>query len=133
MAKNKKKCDLCGEDIDFQNEVKRLQDLIARTKVNKQWAEPVERQLKQMVFLETLLKERLEDKGHHDKAKCEHTELINGRKEIKSLKSLLNEWKDAWYQLREIIGDLWWNHPAIDKDESRAYYQAAQAALKDKE
>ncbi len=44
--------------------------------------------------------------------------------EVKKLRQSLTEWKDAWFQLREIIGNLWWHHPAIDNDEQRRYYQA---------
>lgn len=66
----------------------------------------------------------------HDVAKCEKTELLKGRKEIKRLKASIDSWKDAWYQGREIIGRLWWYHPAIDSDAQRAYYAAAQAAMR---
>lgn len=66
----------------------------------------------------------------HDLAKCEHTELLKGRKEIKKLKAAIDFWKDGWYECRSIIGWLWWHHPAIDNDEKRAYYAAAQAAFK---
>jgi hypothetical protein len=60
----------------------------------------------------------------HDQAKCEKTELLNGRQQISKLKKSIEEWKDAWYQLRDIIGKLWWYHPAIDSEHARAYYQA---------
>jgi hypothetical protein len=65
--------------------------------------------------------EALEDV--HDLALCEKTELIKGRLEIKKLKASVNSWKDAWYQAREIIGNLWWHHPAITNDNERSYYQ----------
>jgi len=55
--------------------------------------------------------------------RCEKLELIRARKEIAILKDSVLSWKDAWFHLREIIGNLWWHHPAIDNDESRAYYQ----------
>ena len=60
----------------------------------------------------------------HDLVKCEHTELLKGRVESKKLKQSVEFWKDAWYEGRDIIGWLWWHHPAIDNDEQRAYYQA---------
>jgi hypothetical protein len=59
----------------------------------------------------------------HDPVQCEKTELLRGRLEIKKLKKSVDEWKDAWFHLREIIGKLWWHHPAIDNDSERAYYQ----------
>lgn len=67
----------------------------------------------------------LEDNpADHDVAKCEKTELLKGRSTITKLKKNLDEWKDAWFQLREIIGNLWWHHPALDNDEKLVYYQA---------
>jgi hypothetical protein len=59
----------------------------------------------------------------HDLVLCEKTELLKGRATIKRLNESIRSWKDAWFQLREIIGWLWWHHPAIDSDERRAYYQ----------
>jgi hypothetical protein len=67
----------------------------------------------------------------HDVAKCENTELLKGRLTIKTLKDSVNSWKDAWFHLREIIGNLWWHHPAIDDDAQRAYYQAHLSFLKE--
>lgn len=68
--------------------------------------------------------EELEDApAVHDVAKCENTELLKGRETIKKLKESVSSWKDAWFHLREIIGNLWWHHPAIDNDEQRVYYQ----------
>ncbi len=64
-----------------------------------------------------------DDPSQHDVAKCEKTELLKGRIKIKQLTESLASWKDAWFYLREIIGNLWWHHPAIDNDEQRAYYQ----------
>ena len=46
------------------------------------------------------------------------------QKEIERLKQEISEWKDAWFHLREIIGWLWWHHPAINDDKQRAYYQS---------
>ncbi len=63
----------------------------------------------------------------HDLAQCEKAELLKGRLEIKRLKESLNGWKDAWFQLREIIGNLWWHHPAIESDKELAYYRQANA------
>lgn len=54
------------------------------------------------------------------------TEVLFLRKETKKLKDSIHEWKygkGGWFELREIIGKLWWHHPAIDDDEKRAYYQ----------
>lgn len=59
----------------------------------------------------------------HDIVRCEKTELLKGRVEIKKLKASVRSWIDAWYQLREIIGNLWWHHPAISNDEQLRYYQ----------
>lgn len=70
--------------------------------------------------------------GHHDKLLCEGRQLIQLRVENKKLKKSLEEWKDAWFHLREIIGKLWWWHPAIDSDEQRAYYQNNQQAIANK-
>lgn len=61
----------------------------------------------------------------HDLAKCENTELLKGRVEIKRLRQAVSDWKDAWYEGRENLGTLWWHHPAITNDEQRAYYQNA--------
>jgi hypothetical protein len=61
----------------------------------------------------------------HDVVTCEKTELLKGRKEIKRLRESVNSWRNAWFECRDIIGKLWWHHPAIDNDEQRAYYQEA--------
>ncbi len=50
----------------------------------------------------------------------------------KKLTEGFGSWKEAWWQLREIIGWLWWHHPAIDDDKQRAYYQANLRALEAK-
>lgn len=52
-----------------------------------------------------------------------YAEQVSLRNEIKKFKKSIEDWKDAWHQLRDIIGNLWWRHPAIDNDERRAYYQ----------
>jgi hypothetical protein len=67
----------------------------------------------------------------HDVVQCEQTELRKGRNTIKVLKQSVNDWKEAWFQLREIIGKLWWYHPAIDNDEERAYYQTTLQRIRD--
>lgn len=58
----------------------------------------------------------------HNQAKCEKTERLKGREEIKKLKQSIVEWKNAWYQQREIIGWLWWYHPGIANGMERLYY-----------
>lgn len=79
--------------------------------------------------------ETLEDApAVHDLAKCEKTELTKGRETIKKLKVSLHEWKygtGGWFELRDIIGNLWWHHPAIDSDEKRAYYQNNLKAIRE--
>jgi hypothetical protein len=62
----------------------------------------------------------------HDVVRCEKTELLKGRIQIKQLKQSLLDWKGAWFQVRDLLGELWWYHPAIDNEERRAYYQACQ-------
>jgi len=77
-----------------------------------------------------LCKEPLEEApAIHDLARCEKVELEKARTEIKCLKQSINDWKDAWYHQRDIMGRLWWHHPAIESDEQRAYYQASQASI----
>ena len=51
----------------------------------------------------------------------------------KKLQEGAGSWKEAWWHLREIIGWLWWHHPAIDDDKQRAYYQANLRALEAKQ
>ena len=76
--------------------------------------------------------ENLEDApAVHDVVICEKTELMKGRKEIKKLKTSIEGWKTAWYQLRTIIGNLYWHHEAIANDGKRAYYQAQQQRTKE--
>jgi hypothetical protein len=59
----------------------------------------------------------------HTEWSCMERELAALRKECVSLKKTIIFWKDAWFECREIIGKLWWHHPAIDNDEQREYYQ----------
>lgn len=70
--------------------------------------------------------------AYHFLDRCEKLELVRAKKEIKTLKESVLSWKDSWFHLREIIGNLWWHHPAIDDDAQRAYYQAAQKRCKEK-
>jgi len=51
----------------------------------------------------------------------------------KKLQEGAGSWKEAWVHLRDIIGWLWWHHPAIDDDKQRAYYQANLRALEAKQ
>lgn len=46
----------------------------------------------------------------HDVALCEKTELLNGRTTIKKLKSSVDDWKDAWFRYRELVGRMAWEH-----------------------
>jgi hypothetical protein len=68
----------------------------------------------------------------HDVAKCENTELLKGRKTIKELRASIEAWKEAWHHYREIVGNLWWYHPAIDSDPQRDYYRNNQKTLSEK-
>jgi hypothetical protein len=66
--------------------------------------------------------------NHHsenDEDLSMRTRLIKAEAEILSLKKAVRFWQDAWHEGRDIIGKLWWHHPAIDNDEQRAYYQEA--------
>lgn len=57
------------------------------------------------------------------------TRLRKLEHENQKLKEAILPWKDAWFHCREIIGWLWWHHPAIDDDKQRAYYQANLRAI----
>ena len=59
----------------------------------------------------------------HGEHVCQVTELLNARREVKRLRESIMDWRGGWFQLREIIGDLWWHHKAIDNREQRTYYQ----------
>lgn len=50
-----------------------------------------------------------------------HVERLNV--ENNKLKDRVKFWNEAWYEVRDLLGNLWWHHPAIDNDEQRAYYQ----------
>lgn len=62
----------------------------------------------------SLCGEPLEDAPEvHDLAKCEKTELVKGRQTIKKLTTSLYDWKygtGGWFELRDIIGRLSWEH-----------------------
>lgn len=73
----------------------------------------------------------------HDEVACIQTQginivnkltkqLLDANAEIKKLKASVNSWKDYVFELRDIIGKLWWEHPAIASDEQRAYYSGQQ-------
>jgi hypothetical protein len=68
--------------------------------------------------------------GKHDVDLCTGRQLLTAQKQVKKLKAEVDAWKDSWFHLREIIGKLWWHHPAIDSDQERAYYQAQLEAIK---
>lgn len=55
--------------------------------------------------------EVLEDEpAVHDVALCEKTERLKGRETIKKLRASVDNWKDAWYHQRSLIGELGWTH-----------------------
>jgi hypothetical protein len=59
----------------------------------------------------------------HDDDLCVGRQFLSAKMEIKKLKASNDAWKEAWFHLREIIGHLWWHHPAITSDNTRVYYQ----------
>jgi hypothetical protein len=69
---------------------------------------------------------RLIERFQEEKWDCSTCILEAGLllRDNQKLKRSVEEWKESWFQLREIIGELWWHHPAIDNDERRLYYQA---------
>ena len=62
----------------------------------------------------------------HPASTCVGVQLFNAQEEIKKLKISVIDWKNAWFALRDIIAKLWWDHPAINNDDQRIYYQAMQ-------
>jgi len=77
-----------------------------------------------------LCEEPLEEPPNiHYKTQCAFKELEKGREKIKRLTQSVADWKNAWFHLREIVGQLWWQHPAIDNDAQHAYYQENQRQL----
>jgi hypothetical protein len=59
----------------------------------------------------------------HDDNLCVGRQLTQAKAEIKKLKASVEDWRDSWFQLRDIIGRLWWHHPALSSEESLKYYQ----------
>lgn len=51
-----------------------------------------------------------EEPAIHDPVVCQETELLKGRNSIKKLKEAIDFWKNGWYDLREVIGRLSWQH-----------------------
>src|SRR5271155_2541243 len=51
-----------------------------------------------------------EEPAIHDAILCQETELLKGRNSIKNLKAAIEEWKEAWYLQRDLIGKLSWQH-----------------------
>ena len=68
----------------------------------------------------------------HDIGKCELTERLKGREEIKKLKASVKNWQDEWYKYRDLLGGLYFHHPAIDSDTERAYYINNLKTIKEK-
>jgi hypothetical protein len=54
---------------------------------------------------------------------CDLRALDRARTEIKTLKISVDKWKDSWFEYRNLVGQLWWHHPAITDDKQREYYQ----------
>jgi len=72
--------------------------------------------------------------GHtHDDDVCMGRQLQQAKAEIKKLRTSLQEWKEAWFELRDIIGRLWWNHPALSDENTLRYYQNNLKVLKEKD
>jgi hypothetical protein len=72
----------------------------------------------------SLCGEHLEDEpAIHDVVLCEKTELVKGRQTIKNLKASLDSWKDTWYDQRDIIGRLSWEHNNCPHDKAPAIEQ----------
>ncbi len=70
-------------------------------------------------------KEEDYDSRYHDYNYCMLGQIDLLQQENDKLKASVEFWKTAWYGMRERLGKLWWNHPAILSDEKRAYYQRA--------
>lgn len=68
--------------------------------------------------------------GYHDDDLCVGRQLLQARAEIKKLKESVDSWKDAWFNCRELLGNLHWHHKAIYNDVERAYYQLNLERLK---
>src|SRR5271169_219577 len=61
--------------------------------------------------------------GVHDRDLCIKRQLDAAKAEIKTLKAAVAFWKDAWYEVREIIGKLWWHHPAFEDEKIYQYHK----------
>jgi hypothetical protein len=70
-------------------------------------------------------------RGKEDEDLSLTSQLMVARKEIEQLKQSVKDWKNAWFEGRDIIGNMWWHHKAIDNDEYRAYCQANLKAIKE--
>lgn len=57
--------------------------------------------------------------------KTTEEKLEDAKKEIEKLKSEITSWRNAWYDLRDKLGKLWWRHPSIHDDKQREYYKKA--------
>ena len=63
--------------------------------------------------------------------KCDKCQLELAYIEIDKLKESIKSWKDAWFNLRDSIGWLWWHHPAINSNDELQYYQKNLERLKE--
>lgn len=59
----------------------------------------------------------------HDYKHCMLDQIELLKQENKKLKASVESWKNAWYHCRDIIGKLWWEHPALYCDKSLAFYR----------
>lgn len=59
------------------------------------------------------------------------TRLRRAEAEVIKLRDSIGPWKEAWIHQRDVIGWLWWHHPAIDDDKQRAYYQSNLRAIEE--
>jgi hypothetical protein len=53
--------------------------------------------------------ERLTD-DPHDLMLCRTKERDNLKAENAKLKQSVNDWKDAWFHLRQLVGEMGWSH-----------------------
>jgi hypothetical protein len=58
----------------------------------------------------------LHEFNHH---RSQHEQLkkqiVALESENQKLKESVVDWKNAWFKLRDIIGNLWWHHPQLTK------------------
>lgn len=71
--------------------------------------------------------------GIHDQLLCEKRQLNQLRIENKKLKKAVEFWKDAWYEVRDLLGNLWWHHPAFDTEDRYRYYKNYHMQWKEKQ